>query len=85
MALYARNPFDSGAAGATLITTTSAVTGSFYAIQIIADTLIASLTGNLTISSGSSLTATTFPAGTVLYGGFSSMTLTSGKVVAYQT
>jgi hypothetical protein len=83
MALFARNPFDSGAAGATLVTNTTATTGIFYAIQVVQDAVFASITGNLTGFSGSPLTTTTFPAGTVIYGQFTALQLTSGRVIAY--
>ena len=64
---------------------TNAVNGNFAAIQIIADTVFASLTaldstvGNLAGGSGITLSA-----GTIIYGPFTSYDLTSGKVIAYK-
>ena len=82
-----RNPFDSGGGGGKLITSTTTYTGNFYAVQVIADAVLnvtdsSKYVGNLT---GDSLTGVTFPAGTVIYGVFTTFTLVSGKVIAYQT
>lgn len=60
---------------------TSVVTGSFEAILALEATVIASATStNIT---GDALTAVPLPAGCILYGAFSSVTLTSGKVILY--
>jgi len=77
-----RNPFDSGAGGGILITTAGNTrTGDFYAIQIVSAAVFSNLTGNL---GGDAYTGVTFPAGTTIYGAFSSVTLTSGTVIAYR-
>jgi hypothetical protein len=75
-----RNPFDSGAKGGILINTTTTQNGDFYAIQIISAAVFTSLIGNL---GGDSYTGQTFPPGTVIYGGFTSVQLASGSVIAY--
>lgn len=71
-----------GQNGAVVRTTTTATSGEFYAIQVIADAVFTSLTGNYT---GDTLAGMTLTAGTVLYGRFTAFTLTSGKVIAYKT
>lgn len=87
MSMYIRNPFDSGGGGGKFISGNNTYTGNFYAVQVIADAVLnvtdsTKYVGNLT---GDSLTGVTFPAGTVLYGVFTTLTLVSGKVIAYQT
>jgi len=54
---------------------------NFYAIHIITDTVFTTLTGTL---SGTGLEGDTFVAGTILYGRFTAITLTSGSVIAYE-
>ena len=67
------------------INDTAAHAGSFFAIQATEDTVLAAQSSNITnlddICTGQD--ATTLSAGTVLYGNFSSITLTSGAVIAY--
>jgi hypothetical protein len=74
-----------GLNGGTYINTTGATTGKFFAIQATEDTVLAAQTSNITnlddICTGQD--ATTLSAGTVLYGNFLSITLTSGAVIAY--
>lgn len=75
----------SGAAlGVVVETGTTAVTGKFYAIQVLEDAQFSVLTENA--SSGDSMTGFTVPAGTILYNGLgiTAFTLTSGKVRAYK-
>jgi hypothetical protein len=75
----------SGAAlGVVIETGTTAVTGKFYAIQVLEDAQFSVLTENA--SSGDSMTGFTVPAGTILYNGLgiTAFTLTSGKVRAYK-
>jgi len=72
-----------GQAGSKRITTADATIPAvgyvFVAIQVTEDAVIAALVGNM-----SNATNITLPAGHTLYGRFTSITLTSGKVVAYQ-
>ncbi len=71
-----------GGSGAVTETGTTAVTGNFYAIQVITDAVLASYTD--ASGSGDSLVGTTLVAGTILYGSFTAFTLTSGAVRAYK-
>ena len=74
-----------GLNGGEYINTTGATTGKFFAIQATEDTVLAAQVSNITnlddICTGQD--ATTLSAGTCLYGNFSSITLTSGAVIAY--
>jgi delta-aminolevulinic acid dehydratase/porphobilinogen synthase len=77
-----------GAAGAchgvVVETGTDAITGKFYAIQVLADATFSTFTENG--SSGDVMTGFAVPAGTVIYNGLgiTAFTLTSGKVRAYK-
>jgi hypothetical protein len=74
-----------GLNGGEYINGTGAVTGNFFAIQATEDTVLAAQASNITnlddICTGQD--ATTLSAGTVLYGNFTSITLTNGAVIAY--
>jgi len=67
--------------GAELITDTSEHTGRFKRIDFKESTQVNTATSNLT---GNSIDSETFPAGFVLYGVFTSITLSSGACVAYR-
>jgi hypothetical protein len=61
---------------------TTLVEGNFAAIQIITDTVFSALTAlNSTVGG---LVGVTLPAGTIIYGPFTSYDLASGKVIAYK-
>jgi hypothetical protein len=66
--------------GGQVIANTTPVTGNWTEIRVITATVFTTLTGNL-----SNVGSTSFPAGTVLYGRFTAITLASGSVVAYHT
>jgi hypothetical protein len=72
-----------GKTGGKYIATTSELTPDsdheFYAIQVIADIVITAITGNVTGLNGATITA-----GQVVYGRFTSITLASGSIIAYQ-
>ena len=74
-----------GLNGGEYINGTGAITGSFFAIQATEDTVLAAQSSNITnlnnICTGTD--GTTLSANTVLYGSFTSVTLTSGAVIAY--
>jgi hypothetical protein len=74
-----------GLNGGEYINTTDVTTGNWFAIQATEDTVLAAQASNITnlddICTGQD--ATTLSAGTVLYGNFTSITLTSGAVIAY--
>lgn len=71
-----------GQYGSNRITTTATTTPDsgkvFVAIQITEDAVFTTLTGNMANTTGLALSA-----GTVIYGRFTSITLASGKVIAY--
>lgn len=69
-----------GQAGAVYETGTTAITGDFFAIQFVADSVFSLLTSNIT---GDTITGQTFTAGSTIFGRFTAFTLTSGKVLAY--
>jgi hypothetical protein len=77
-----------GQKGAILITDTTAVTGNFKAIMALSDTVFTLLTSDLT-KNGVAVAAAaadfgTLSAGMTIYGKFTAITLTSGKVIAYK-
>ncbi len=59
---------------------TTALTGRFYKIHCLTATTFATLTGNIT---GDAFTGIAHPAGTIIYGDFTAITLTSGSILAY--
>jgi len=65
-------------------TGTTAVTGDFYAIQVLEAATFSTFTENG--ATGDAMTSIAIPAGTVLYNGMgiTAFTLTSGKVRAYK-
>lgn len=77
-----------GAAGAchgvVVETGTDAVTGKFYAIQVLSDATFSAFTENG--KTGDVMTGFAIPAGTVIYNGLgiTAFTLTSGSVRAYK-
>lgn len=68
-----------GDKGALYITDTGAHTGNFDAIQALEDAVADLVSTNVT----GTLTSVPIPAGVVIYGKFTSITLASGKVMAY--
>jgi hypothetical protein len=74
-----------GANGGTYIGGTSATTGDFRAIQVIADAKFHTLAGNISggLANTTSGSAATVLAGTILYGKFTVVQLHSGSVIAY--
>ena len=74
-----------GLNGGAYINDTATHTGNWFAIQATEDTVLATQASNITnlddICTGQD--ATELAANTVLYGNFTSVTLTSGAVIAY--
>jgi len=71
-----------GQGGAEYVADTAAHPGNFVAIQAVEVAVINTLTaGNWTPSTA---TAIPLPAGSTIFGSFSTLTLTSGKVIAYR-
>tara|TARA_R100000388_G_C7223302_1_gene150277 strand:+ start:193 stop:429 length:237 start_codon:yes stop_codon:yes gene_type:complete len=67
--------------GAELITDTAAHTGRFKSIFFYENTQVNTASSNLT---GNSINSETFPAGSTIYGLFTSITLSSGACLAYK-
>ena len=77
-----------GQKGGVLLTDTTALTGNYRIIQVLADAVFSLLTSELT-KNGVSVAAAaadfgTVVAGTILYGRFTAITLTSGKIIVYK-
>jgi hypothetical protein len=72
-----------GQLGFVYVDSTSVTPGNFAAIQIIADTQFAFLSALYSTGLGN-ISGITLNAGTIIYGPFTSFTLTSGKVIAYK-
>lgn len=74
-----------GGYGGNFISDTAAHTPAtgyvFVALQAVADTVISAYSPAF---GGNALTGVTLTAGTVIYGRFTTVTLTSGKLLAYQ-
>lgn len=76
-----------GVTGSKEITSTDAVTPAtgyyFFAIQVMADTVVAAQ-GDISGAVNADLTGfTKLPVGVTVYGKWNSITLTSGEVIAY--
>jgi hypothetical protein len=67
--------------GAIYITDTTARAGRFWAIQALEATVIN--TATVSDYKGDSISAMPIPVGSTIYGNFTSIKLTSGKVLAY--
>jgi len=76
-----------GQNGAILLTDTTEVTGKFRIILVLADAVFATLTSDITKNGTSAAAAATdfgtVSKGTVLYGKFTDVKLTSGTVLVY--
>ena len=70
-----------GENGVTVTTNTTAVTGSFTAIQVLEDATFSVFTE--TGAAGQAMTGFVIQAGTILFGRITAYKLTSGKVRAY--
>lgn len=70
-----------GENGVTVTANTTAVTGSFTAIQVLEDATFSVFTE--TGAAGQAMTGFVIQAGTILFGRITAYTLTSGKVRAY--
>jgi hypothetical protein len=70
-----------GQGGAIYVADTTQTDGNFGAIQAIEGSVITLTASNWTPSTASAIP---LPAGTTIFGSFTSFTLTSGKVIAYR-
>jgi len=73
-----------GQSGVTNFNDTTARTGNWFAIQIIADVVFTTLTESDAEGTADMVTGITYSAGTVIYGKFTAITLTSGTCRAYK-
>jgi len=71
-----------GQGGSTLITDTSAHTGTYVAITFLEATTFTALTD--ANRDGNTIGSQTFPVGATIYGTFTSITLASGACIAYK-
>jgi len=69
---------DLGQNGSQVIADTNATTGDWFCIDVLVACVFTTLTGNLTPG------ATSFPAGTKIFGRFTAITLASGTIIAYK-
>lgn len=86
-----KNLLDFSQVGQVVVTSTDAVVGDFYALQVIAEAVVASMTWKTgyAVEDGAGSPAdwsdfTAIPVGTILYGRFSALTLTSGEVILHK-
>jgi hypothetical protein len=81
MAKSRNNALEFSSAGSVLADGITTTTGSFGAIQILQDTTLgAVVSSNVDQTTNTAFTGKTFGAGTIIYGQFSSVTVTSGLV-----
>jgi len=73
-----------GQAGSDLVEDTTAMTGNWFAIQVIEEAAFSVLTdASMTVTG--TLSGITYPAGLLFFGAFTAFTLSSGAVQAYRT
>ena len=72
--------YSMGNGGFGLVTSTSAQTGNYVALQIVTPTVFTSISGNGITGTWS---GTSIPAGMVIVGPITGFQLTSGAVIAY--
>ena len=78
------NTLEFSSVGSDILEAADAVTGQRYgALQILNDTVFSALTAS-SIDGTAKLVGPTFAAGTILYGAFSEVTVTSGIVAAHK-
>lgn len=73
-----------GERGAVTVGTGNTVVGNFAVLQIITDTTLSALGADNYSQQDGLLTSITLPAGTMLYGKFSSVSVDNGFVVCYK-
>jgi len=87
-ALHIQDNAAMGQHGAILVTGTTAITGNFKAIHVLADAAFTTLTSDITKDGATTAAAGadfgTVYQGTTLYGKFTAVTLTSGTVLLYE-
>ena len=83
MARSRNNALEFSSAGSVIVTDSGDESGSFGAIQVLQDTTLGS-TITATNVSGESLASKVLGAGTVIYGNFTRVTVTSGLVALHK-
>jgi hypothetical protein len=84
MANSKNNALEFSSAGSEILEGGDAVTGKRYgALQLLETTVFGALTAS-SIEDSSKLIGITFTAGTIIYGAFSEVTVTSGIVAAHK-
>lgn len=73
-----------GQNGSDLVEDTTAMSGNWFAIQIIEEAQFATLT-DASMKVTGTLGSCTFPAGCLIFGAFTAFELSSGAVLAYRT
>ena len=85
MAKSRNNALEFSSAGSVLASNGDTTTGSFGAIQCLKDSTIGSVTSsNIDQLTNTDMSGQTFGAGTIIYGQFSSVTITSGFVALHK-
>jgi len=72
---------NAAASGSSFFNDTANHTGTWYCIQVLASCVFTTLTD--ATRSGNTITGVTIPAGTIFFGNITSITLTSGSIIAY--
>ena len=81
---FPNNKITNGLSGGAYYADTDAHTGDWLAIQVLADAKFHTLTGNLAdVANATEGSAPVIPAGTTLFGKFTSVDLHYGRVIAY--
>ena len=81
---FPNNKITNGLSGGNYIADTTARTGDWLAVQVLADAKFHTLTGNIAdIANATEASAPVIPAGTVLFGKFTAIDLHSGRIIAY--
>ncbi len=81
---FPNNKITNGLSGGNYIADTDPHTGDWLAVQVLADAKFHTLTGNIAdIANATEASAPVIPAGTVLFGKFTALTLHSGRIIAY--
>ena len=83
MARSRNNALEFSSAGSVIVTDSGDESGSFGAIQVLQDTTLGA-TVTATNVSGETLASKTFGAGTILYGNFTRVTVSTGLVALHK-
>jgi len=84
MASSRNNALEFSSVGSTLLGDSDAATGSFGAIQVLQDTTFGAIAASNVDVSAENFTGKTLGAGTILYGQFTAVNVTSGLVQVHK-